>query len=285
MFVLVSCHIALAQDTIQHGVNHKKLYITGSIVATGYVSSMVVLGQVWYKDQPREPFHFFNDAGEWKQMDKAGHFFASWQAATHGTTLLRNCGWPTQKSARVASLASFMMVSTIEVFDGLASGYGASLSDLAANAAGAAGSLLQHEAWNEIRITPKYSFHFTPLAAVRPSLLGNGPEEIVKDYNGHTFWLSCDVRKFAKNSRWPGWLNLAGGYGADNMVTARDASSRDLGYAPYRQYYVSVDLNWTAIPTRSRFLKTVFAVMNIVKFPAPALEFSSKGVKAHALYF
>src|ERR1700757_2226381 len=35
--------------------------------------SLVALSQVWYKDYPRTSFHFFNDNGEWLQMDKCGH--------------------------------------------------------------------------------------------------------------------------------------------------------------------------------------------------------------------
>ncbi len=265
--------------------DRRKLIITTSIVAAAYTGSMIVLGESWYKNQERESFHFFNDAAEWKQMDKVGHTFATWQVSAHGASLLRNCGVDRLRSARIASIASFAMISSIEVYDGFASGYGASWSDLGANAVGALGYFIQESVWGELRITPKYSFHFTSLAAVRPALLGDGIEEILKDYNGQTQWLSFDIKKFAKNSRWPAWLNVAGGYGAENMISARDASNIELGYDPYRQYYLSLDVNWKAIPARSRFLKTVFTIVDMVKFPAPAFEVSRKGMRVHAIYF
>jgi hypothetical protein len=69
------------------------------------------------------------------------------------------------------------------------------------------------------------------------------------------------------------------------MLYARDHQNANAGLDPYRQYYLSLDLDFTAIPTRSRFLKTLFKVINIIKVPSPTLELSRKGVKAHALYF
>ncbi|HEX8060900.1 MAG TPA: DUF2279 domain-containing protein, partial [Cyclobacteriaceae bacterium] len=138
---------------------------------------------------------------------------------------------------------------------------------------------------NEVRVHPKFSFHHTALSNQRPDVLGSGASEILKNYNGQTLWLSVDVAKFARNSRWPKWLSVAGGYGAENMLYARDRQNLAAGLKPYRQYYLSLDVDLTAIPVRSKFLKAVFKVANMIKIPAPALEFSNKGVKAHALYF
>ena len=50
-----------------------------------------------------------------------------------------------------------------------------------------------------IRIYPKFSFHRTDYAPLRPDVLGDGlAEEIFKDYNGQTYWLSFDMDKFIK---------------------------------------------------------------------------------------
>ena len=152
-----------------------------------------------------------------------------------------------------------------------------------ADAAGPLFFLSQQLAWKEIRIQPKFSFQRTHYPSFRPELLGDDLfSEIVKDYNGQTYWFSFDVDKFTS---FPRWLNIAVGYGAHEMVNARDSQNEAQGFSPYRQYYLALDLDLTAIRTRSRFLKALLYVANTVRLPAPALEFSRNGSKFHPFYF
>jgi hypothetical protein len=85
--------------------------------------------------------------------------------------------------------------------------------------------------------------------------------------------------------RFPKWLNLVAGYGANEMVYATDAENTAMGYHAYREYYLGLDFDLTAIKTKSRVLKTVLALVSIIKLPAPTIEFSSKGTRFHAFYF
>jgi uncharacterized protein YfiM (DUF2279 family) len=266
-------------------VNKKRLIFSSAAVGVAYTGSMIALGKAWYEDAPTQSFHFFNDAAEWKQMDKAGHFLSAFHLNDHASGILRSCNLPRKKSDLIGAATAMIIISSIEIFDGYSAAYGASATDLAANAAGSAFYLAQSFAWNDVRLHPKLSFHTTALAKQRPDVLGSGVSEIIKNYNGQTFWLSANVKKFIPGSNWPAWLNVAGGYGAENMFYARDSQNKNIGLDPYRQYYLSLDVDLTAIPVKSKFLKTVFKVLNVVKIPAPALEFSRKGVRAHGIYF
>lgn len=270
---------------VNTNVNKKKLIIASTTVGVAYASSMVVLANAWYDDTPRQSFHFFDDAPEWKQMDKAGHFFSGFHLADNASSILRSCNLSPKKSDVIGAVTGLVILSSIEVFDGYSAAYGASMTDVAANAAGTLFYLGQSWTWNETRIHPKFSFHSTSLARDRPEVLGSGASEIIKNYNGQTLWLSVDVAKFLPRSKWPAWLTIAGGYGAENMLYARDAQNKNVGLDPYRQYYLGLDIDLTAIPVRSKFLKTVLKIANIIKVPAPTLEFSRKGIKAYALYF
>jgi hypothetical protein len=113
---------------------------------------------------------------------------------------------------------------------------------------------------------------------------------VLKDYNGQTYWLSGNIKSLFGLQKMPAWLNVAVGYGAGGMLTAeRDEATPegriDTGNR-YRQFYLSPDIDWTRIPTRSQTLKTVFKVINFIKIPAPALEYRSNGNwKIHGLYF
>jgi hypothetical protein len=256
--------------------------------AAVYTGSLIALGETWYQDQPRSAFHWFNDAQEWKQVDKAGHFWSALHESRLGIEALRRTGVPEKKAIWYGGLLGIVLQSPIEYLDGRSPDYGASASDLAANAAGSFAVIGQQLAWGETRILPKFSFHSTRYAAIRPNVLGKTwQEQTLKDYNGQTYWLSVDVAKFLPStSRYPKWLNVALGYGAEEVVYHDADANRLANLSPYRQYYLSVDLNWQAIPTRSKFLKGTFALLSVLKFPAPALEYSKRhGLKAHPIYF
>jgi hypothetical protein len=242
---------------------------------------LLALNQVWYAQYPRQSFRFFNDATEWQQVDKVGHFYSAFQVSHAVTRTLQWTQLPRNQAAWWGSVTAFAMTSSIEVLDGFSAGYGASASDLAANFLGSGLFLTQGLYWNEVRIQPKFSFHRTSLASQRPELLGNGlAQELIKDYNGQTYWLSFDMDKFI---RFPAWLNVSIGYGAHDMIRGVPLSTDAI--TPYRQYYLGLDFDLTAIRTRSKWVKSLLFVANMIRLPAPAIEFSSRGTKVYALYF
>ncbi len=256
--------------------------------AAVYTGGLLWLNETWYKNEPRSSFHWFNDAREWKQMDKLGHFWGAFHESRLGVDVLRSLGVSEKKAIWWGGSLGFLLQTPIEYFDGRSPAYGASASDIATNAAGSLAVISQQLAWGELRLTPKFSFHRSRYAELRPNVLGNGlAEELLKDYNGQTYWLSVDVAKFLPaSSQYPKWLNVALGYGAEEMVYHDTDANQALGLQAYRQYYLSLDLNWQAIPTRSKFLRGAFYVLNAVKLPAPAVEWNGRrGWRLHGLYF
>jgi uncharacterized protein YfiM (DUF2279 family) len=278
----ISASFGQSPDSILSPVNKKRL--KSIVIGTGlvYTASMTGLSQVWYSQYPHQSFQFFDDSPEWKQVDKAGHFYSAFHLSSIGSKTLQWSRLPKEKSDRIGALTSFVVMSSVEVFDGFSAGYGASATDILANACGSGFYLGQRLGWNEIRIYPKFSFHRTSLAPLSPNTLGTGLSEVLKDYNGQTYWLSVDMDKFI---RFPKWLNISAGYGADNMIHARDSQNREAGYVPYRQYYLGLDLDLTAFKSKSKILNTLIYLANLIRLPAPALEFSQGKVKGHFLYF
>ncbi|TXK47553.1 DUF2279 domain-containing protein [Pontibacter qinzhouensis] len=278
----------LPPDSVETGVNKKRLLVLGTGFGVGYAGMLYTLHHAWYKEQDRTSFHFFNDNHEWKQMDKAGHFWSAFHQSRAGIDLMRWAGLPDKKAIVYGGLVGVVLQTPIEIFDGFQSEYGASVGDLVANTVGSAAVVAQELAWREIRIMPKYSFHTTRYAAIRPNLLGSSlAEQALKDYNGQTYWLSVDVGAFlARERRYPRWLNLAVGYGAEEMVYNHVPTNRALGLHAYRQFYLSPDLNLLHFKGRNKLLNTALYVLSIVKIPAPALEFRSRGgIRFHPVYF
>lgn len=258
--------------------------------ATLSAGLLVGLNQAWYADYPRTNFHTINDNAEWLQMDKAGHVFSAYHLGSLGKNAWQWSGASRKSQLLYGATTGFAFLSMVEIMDGYSSNWGASLGDVAANAAGTGLFLVQELAWKEQRIIPKFSFHTTPYASARPSVLGsNYPEQLLKDYNGQTYWLSVNLHSFAKNSKIPTWLNVALGYGAEGMITGNDELVNTV-FLPeskrFRQFYLSFDVDLTKIKTKSHLLKTVFEVFNTLKIPAPTLELTERGdVKFRGIYF
>lgn len=284
LFLTFPCLAFSQSNDSSISINKKRLstFVIGS--AATYSITLIGLNELWYEDSPKQSFRFFNDNAEWKQVDKLGHFYSSFYLSYGTSGSLQWCNIKQKKSDLIGSLVGFGVMLPIEIMDGFSASYGASAGDLLANAAGAAFFLGQSVLWKELRIYPKFSFHQSDYARQRPNVLGNGmPGEILKDYNGQTYWISFDMDKFI---RFPRWLNLAAGYGAEGMIYARDEQNMNAGYAQaYRQFYISVDFDLRAIKTRSRVVNTLIFIASMIKLPAPAIEFSSKGTKFHAFYF
>lgn len=263
------------------------VYIAESVVLGG---TLIGLNQLWYKDYPKSSFHFINDNDDWLQMDKTGHLFSTYHLGRFGAESLAWSGADKRQQLLYGATVGLAFMSVVEVFDGFSQEWGASWGDVIANAAGTGLYVSQELLWKEQRITPKFSFHSTKYAALRPNTLGaTWNEQILKDYNGQTYWLSLNVHAFAKGSSIPKWLNIAVGYGAEGMVAGNDETVPPELMAQNhrtRKYFLSLDLDLTRIKTNSHTLKTLFSVFNTIKIPAPALEVNHLGyVKGYFIYF
>lgn len=251
--------------------------------------TLIGLNELWYNDFEPSSFHTIDDSNEWLQMDKLGHVLSSYYIGKLGADVLHWSGVSKKNQLVYGSALGFTFLTAVEIFDGYSKEWGFSWSDIAANVAGTGLYVGQELLWEEQRISLKYSFHRTKYAKMRPDKLGeNFLQEVLKDYNGQTYWLSANLYSFNKNSKIPKWLNLAIGYGADGMLTGNNESVDNLftNQDRIRQFYLSFDVDLTRINTNSHLLRTVFSVLNVIKIPLPTIEFNSKNrVVFHLLYF
>ena len=259
-----------------------------------WAGSVAGLNELWYAHEPRSKFHTFDDSREWMQMDKAGHFFASYAIGYYYTDFMRWAGFNRQTSIWAGGFMGSFYLAGIEVLDGFSGAWGFSLSDFTANTCGSFAFIVQELAWNEQRITPKISFHTTRYAQYRPNLLGSSlGERMMKDYNGHTIWFSANIHSFLNDeSKFPRWINVAIGFGAEGMLGGLenpefDTDGNSLPSSPrYRQFYVSLDVDLTKVRTKKKWLRTIFKAVNLIKLPFPTVEFNPVDkVKFHPVYF
>ena len=286
---------------------------TGTVIYGGFAYGLY---QSWYKNFESTGFHTFDDLREWQQMDKAGHLFTTHIEANLLYSGARWAGVPSRTAAWTAAGAALWLQTTIEVMDGFSEKWGFSWSDMAFNVGGASLFVGQEYLWEEQRILMKVS---SELGKVYPQdrilsaeglssssldqrardLYGTGfGEKFLKDYNAQTIWASVNIKSFAgQQSRWPSWLNLAFGYGAENMYggfqnlwtddeTGAEFFLANDTYPRYRQFYLSLDIDFSRIRTKSRVLKTLFRCINWIKIPAPAIEVNTLGqFRGHIIHW
>lgn len=269
-------------------LNTKRLNIILMGAGATYGVALYTLNEVWYKEQGKGDFRFFNDNAQWNQVDKIGHFYSAYQLSSIGKQLFLWTNMSEKKSAIWGSVMSQAIMIPIEIMDGFSVEYGFSWGDIAANLLGSGFFLSQELLWNGQLIKTKFSFHRTEYAKLRPEVLGDGIfEELLKDYNGQTYWLSFDMYSIGKfNRKIPKWLNVVVGYGAEGMVYGRENENIAHGYRSYRQYFIGIDFDFSHIQRRNKVVNTLLFVADMIKFPAPTLEFNNKnGVNFHWLYF
>lgn len=288
-------------DVRDKGINYKKRqWAIGALTTAGYGGSFIFLSQAWYKDYPRTAFHTFNDAGEWQQIDKVGHAWTAYHTSRFTTNMWRWAGIDDNKAVLLGTGSSLLYMLSIEYLDGRSLEWGWSWADVGSNFLGAALYAGQEFGWRQQKISFKFSSHTKNYKAEDLNKRADGlygssfQGRLLKDYNAQTYWLSANIKSFFPNTSLPAWLNFSVGYGAEGMFGGYQNLSyhedgtlafdrRDI--KRYRQFYLAPDVDLTKIKTNSKLLRSVFSALNVLKFPAPALEFSAGKFKLKALAY
>jgi len=295
--------------------NKARFWTLTSLGAAGYAGVTIGLDRAWYAGYARGKFHFFNDWPGWRQMDKFGHAMTGYFESKWVGDLYQWTGVPRKDARWIGFGTGLLFQTTLEVLDGFSSKWGFSWGDMGFNLIGSGLYLGQELLWNEQRILLKLSAHrpsypneliqatnssaTTTLQQRANSLFGTSlPEMLFKEYNGQTIWLSVNLASFIPKRPHgfpPKWLNVAVGYGIQNVYGAeRNSWTDDAGnhfvvpsqYQRHSQFYLSLDVDFERIPTKHKWLKTIFSILNIFKIPFPALEVNTLGqVRFHPFHF
>lgn len=274
-------------------------WLIGGIQTSLWTGTFVALNNAWYAHYPREKFHFFNDGKEWQQMDKLGHVWTTYQISRASASSWNWAGFDRRSAILMGAVSGVAFQSIIEILDGHSAKWGFSGYDMMANLTGASMFAITALSKKPHILNVKLSYmpvHYDLSLSTRADdLFGkDAVGRVLKDYNGQTYWLSINLKSVIPKSKFPNWLNLAIGHGANMMLGGHENSWTDkLGTfydARYivrqRRLYLSLDLDLTQIKTRKKWLKTTFSLLNCLKIPAPALEYSTSGKWAfHPIHY
>ncbi len=256
-----------------------------------YLAGLSFLSFIWYKDQKRVPFHFYDDSKGYLQMDKAGHVYAAYRESYSAYYALRWAGLSKKKALLYGAPVGLIFQTPIEVFDGLYENWGFSWPDMAANTIGFLLFAVQEALFDEQAVLVKFSYSPSIYPTYHPILGKTHLERFFFDYNAHTYWLSGNIRRITGIEIVPGWLNIAFGYSANGMIKEFDNpvyyNGEPFPYLErYRQFLFSLDIDFSRIPTKKKWLRSLFRTINLIKIPFPALEINRVDkVTFRPLYF
>lgn len=285
--------------------------VTTGLAAT-YGLANIWFAKAWYAQFDKERFHFFNDASEWLQLDKAGHVTSAYYINRLSHDLYNWAGLKEHSAmwAGVGVAQAYQLL--IEIQDGFSAEWGFSWTDIAANVSGSLIYAAQHYAWGEQRFVIKESAwpynHPDEFQDRADDLYGETfGEQFLKDYNATTFWLTVSPGSFIKREhKFPDWIGISVGYGGRGMYGGfkntwcdadvskgdtcppEDLNTSAIDVPRVREFYLSLDIDFTKIKTKSNALKAFLEIINIIKIPFPALEFyagDGGGVRWHWIKF
>ena len=248
-------------------------------VPSAAVISLVGINEVWYKNYARSDFHFFDDLKEWNGMDKIGHACTSYQLnkVSHSLFKKNNIKKPLLKS----SVYTFGYMLGVELLDGYSTEWGFSIYDVIGNGLGTILYTFQERKFKNQPFKIKFSSHKSTYASCRPSLLGeNRLQQILKDYNGQTYWLTFNYNElWNKRIKLFDYIDFAFGYSIDGFtgghnnpeISSCNCLINDCNNLKRTsQFIFSVDLNTSKIKNKHPILGKFLLPFDIVKIPFPA---------------
>lgn len=279
--------MVISQKTEMDSMRIRKYFTAGAGLALT-TGSIIGLNELWYKNYPRTRFQFFNDNNEWLQMDKAGHLMSSYTISRMSYEAMKWSGYSENTCIWLGGSVGLIYLSGIEILDGKSAQWGFSWGDQIANFSGSTLFILQQKFFQDQFVTLKFSYSNSPFAMLSSDQLGrNFQQRILKDYNGQTYWASCNISRFlASDADFPSWLNVAIGYGASGMTGANFNVNSVNNFQRTREFYLSFDADLNKIRWPRKWMKTAAKILSFIKLPSPTLEMRSDGkVKMHALFF
>jgi len=138
----------------------KRLRLVSSLQGLGYGASMIGLNKIWYAGYPKSSFHYYNDAGEWLDMDKVGHAYTAYNLSRLSFRTWEWAGVKHKKAVLLAGFSGLAYQTVIETLDGYSTQWGWSWSDIGSNTIGVGLWMGQELLWKKQRVRLKLSAHY-----------------------------------------------------------------------------------------------------------------------------
>ena len=253
-----------------------------SVSRVAIFSGVVVSGAVavhYARYKPLWPdhytsFRFHEDYLYARNQDKLLHFYGGVVGSVLSARSLSWAGYSDRDAALYGAATSFMFLTFMKIEDGHIDYLGFDRVDELANLLGAGYPVAQYYFPFLQSFTPKGSYSASHNRVVASGQVLPG---FLEDHEGQKFWMGISVYDVLPKDAKRYWLppvGLAVGYILRDLNTTQ----------PYHETVLALDIDLRKLPGDSKFLKTLWEVLNFVHIPMPAVRLSPS-VVWYGLYF
>ena len=249
-----------------------RLSVFGGTVLAGGVAVYFARYQPLWKDYYTSFFFHENLAA--RNQDKLLHFYGNVIGNVISTKGLSWAGYDEQDAVLYGAATSLAFFTYMKIEDGHVNYIGFDPVKELANVLGAGYPVAQYYIPSLNSFTPKFSY-----VASKNNVLASDQTQpgFLEDNEGQKFWMGITVHDLLpKNYQpyWPSIVGLAVGYTLRGMNTPH----------PYHETIVALDLDLRKLPGDSKFLKTMWEMLNYIHLPMPAVRVSQSAIW-YGLYF
>lgn len=246
--------------------SHTRRFVASAIMAGMIGTSVIWAADAWWQGRGH-PFSFYSEG--WFNdyslgIDKVGHAYSSYFYFHTFHNIMLWGGF--DASAALwwgAGITEFLALS-LEIGDGFST-FGFSYEDLLANTFGLTYAVMQ----TRIPFLQNFSLKWSYVPAGERNGLN-----FTQHYDAHTYWLSFNIHNLLPRemeSYWPGFIQLAVGYGVDGNQTRREG-------------VIGLDFNLEIFPAPSPEIRLVQKTLNMFHVPAPAMKFTEHKTPQYYLF-
>jgi hypothetical protein len=243
-------------------------YILPSIVPAAVIGLALYNNyQDFWRNIEKVPFHISNDPPYAMHNDKLGHAFYTALTADMTKLAYTEAGIQRKTAAWIGAATSLLAQTLVEIGDGFHGNkpyFGFSPGDEAADIFGAAFSLMKEYAPAINRFD--YKMGLWPSSAYKEGAYSN----IINDDESEFFWLSYQIYHHLPDG-YPKWLNVAIGYGVQNLEQVRFLPDRTSSI-PKSQLFFGLDINLKGIPIEGKAWEIISGLLDHIRIPFPALQ-------------
>ncbi len=254
---------------------------TGALAGLFVLQHELQMNTIW---KEHAEFTIAEDARYDIYIDKAGHFYGAHTASYFFREALVSSGFGWEASNNLGAGLGLAYSTYIEILDGYGKNWGFSPSDWYADVLGSVFFAAQNYFPVLQNFTPKFMYFPAEWTGNKSRI----PHEIfMDDYASQVFFMSINVHNLLPK-KWkkyyPDWLELSIGYAVRNILDQNSPAGRGVepcsecislepGNWGSPRLIISLDYNMVKLlPDGSNTWNWFKQSLNLLKFPAPALE-------------
>lgn len=273
-----------SSETRQQEIDLKRLGYVGVGAAGLHWAGYRYLKSIWWQGE-QISLRFIHDwpGDTYLNLDHASHFMWGLFLAQTTGDLYHWIGFSPRTAALLGSLSSIAEMFYIEYRDGRYGRWGFSIPDATGDVLGALVPLI-HTNFPATQIVRfKLSYFPSPLyryGKVRQASGHPYAPSLMDDYEGMTFWMVINPKPLLPKhaaDRWPDWLGVAVGVGAQGLHGyGRKSRGPDRWYPDLpdaqREIYLSPDFDFAHSLGNFEVLRKFTPYFRLLRFPTPALR-------------